>query len=111
MSFNPCFSGSCSRIQRMIMERTLLLVSILVLVDLAREFFLHSLTKVNTQFVSILVLVDLAREFHTAKSSVVHSRLVSILVLVDLARESSLFILSKSTLLVSILVLVDLARE
>ena len=38
LSFNPCFNGSCSRISRICDLITLDLVSILVLMDLAREF-------------------------------------------------------------------------
>ncbi len=63
-SFNPCFSGSCSR---MLYNRTLsdeeIEVSILVLVDLAHELT-TSLDEINAlKQVSILVLVDLAHEF------------------------------------------------
>ncbi len=61
-SFNPCFSGSCSRMRLLL--RCLLLshcVSILVLVDLARELPLFNFKGVSA-IVSILVLVDLARE-------------------------------------------------
>ena len=41
--FNPCFSGSCSRIGTNLLRETgCTLVSILVLVDLAHEFFLRT---------------------------------------------------------------------
>jgi len=61
-------------------------VSILVLVDLAREslFQWHSPVR---RLVSILVLVDLAREYPNYNTYVWWGRGVSILVLVDLARE------------------------
>ena len=62
------------------------MVSILVLVDLAREWGPHLYVPCIIR-VSILVLVDLAREYW---SLIFHTRdihLVSILVLVDLARE------------------------
>ena len=86
LSFNPCFSGSCSRI--MICSRLIkqnIQVSILVLVDLAHEFKSNACIS-YTPFVSILVLVDLAHElrFHALHLPQLH---VSILVLVDLAHE------------------------
>ena len=62
-----------------------LLVSILVLVDLAHEFIKVSRSR-NGDTVSILVLVDLAHEYENSKESCTKS--VSILVLVDLAHES-----------------------
>ena len=86
------------------------LVSILVLMDLAREFFwFPNLTIVPNCFnpcfngscsrifgnqkttgrviqVSILVLMDLAREYSATKTNT-HTQKVSILVLMDLARE------------------------
>jgi len=59
--FNPCFSGSCSRIHLAESSICQFVVSILVLVDLAREsMFIASFCVVV--LVSILVLVDLARE-------------------------------------------------
>jgi len=61
--------------------------------------------------VSILVLVDLAREFMLQQDQTVQDT-VSILVLVDLARESIILIAQLwQRVEVSILVLVDLARE
>ena len=60
--FNPCFNGSCSRIPyRAIYQEPVKHVSILVLMDLAREFynFRHCCIWI---YVSILVLMDLARE-------------------------------------------------
>ena len=107
--FNPCFSGSCSRIWVCIWDSLRReVVSILVLVDLARESDLRQwgLPRVA---VSILVLVDLAREFLPDPHGACKIP-VSILVLVDLARESSDLSRCKRTQ-VSILVLVDLARE
>ena len=71
--FNPCFSGSCSRIPVPAWIRDELnLVSILVLVDLAREFAMVSIS-MTAQDVSILVLVDLARESGASVSSMVSS--------------------------------------
>jgi len=61
------------------------LVSILVLVDLAREL-LYPKPVTETIMVSILVLVDLAREW-LKRQFFVQNPSVSILVLVDLARE------------------------
>ena len=61
--------------------------------------------------VSILVLVDLAREYLNTAISVQISIFVSILVLVDLARELRVYTILRCRSEVSILVLVDLARE
>jgi len=61
-------------------------VSILVLVDLARECFYYKPYN-SFRIVSILVLVDLAREFYFRQVISCRANLVSILVLVDLARE------------------------
>ncbi len=68
------------------------MVSILVLVDLAHEFFIKFYQIFKGRVVSILVLVDLAHECNPRKSKCI-SNLVSILVLVDLAHE----FLQKST--------------
>ena len=88
-SFNPCFSGSCSRMRKRTPDDTKRTpVSILVLVDLAHEFdeyinllfymcfnpcFSGSCSRMRcnnasnyySTGVSILVLVDLAHEFLT----------------------------------------------
>ena len=111
-SFNPCFSGSCSRI--CLKARILTVdsqVSILVLVDLAHECFMCHWSSKGGE-VSILVLVDLAHEYICIFEGIFHYIRVSILVLVDLAHEwyfrtSKLYNAS----IVSILVLVDLAHE
>ena len=44
IGFNPCFSGSCSRIVTASTPMNVLLVSILVLVDLAHEFSVKAAT-------------------------------------------------------------------
>ena len=68
-SFNPCFSGSCSRIRRRgRLQESTCNVSILVLVDLARESNSDSTLSTFDMKVSILVLVDLARESTSAKT-------------------------------------------
>ncbi|AAM33059.1 hypothetical protein MM_3363 [Methanosarcina mazei Go1] len=63
--FNPCFSGSCSRIKRKLLLKPCNLVSILVLVDLAHEC-IPLISALQPYRVSILVLVDLAHECNTA---------------------------------------------
>ena len=60
--------------------------------------------------VSILVLMDLARELFW-RVGVSGERNVSILVLMDLARESEAAVFGSWLCKVSILVLMDLARE
>ncbi|AKB60704.1 hypothetical protein MSMAP_0719 [Methanosarcina mazei SarPi] len=65
-------------------------VSILVLMDLAREFRMSGRLEPQT-LVSILVLMDLARELNEFQSSFLLC-LVSILVLMDLAREYEIII-------------------
>ncbi|AAM33058.1 hypothetical protein MM_3362 [Methanosarcina mazei Go1] len=61
-SFNPCFSGSCSRIRCTFNVYTIrYIVSILVLVDLAHEYYIRDEIEGELK-VSILVLVDLAHE-------------------------------------------------
>ena len=65
IGFNPCFSGSCSRIiQHVYSGATATGVSILVLVDLAHEYFPFVFPSEVRTFVSILVLVDLAHELN-----------------------------------------------
>ena len=133
-SFNPCFNGSCSRILDTIAKKYGLFVSILVLMDLAHEFyrvfhqpirsncfnpcFNGSCSRIISKIfyptigtrVSILVLMDLAHEsdvyyyMHTLNS-------VSILVLMDLAHEFDNIPLVYKCGWVSILVLMDLAHE
>ena len=61
--FNPCFNGSCSRISKVFSQDIAIpYVSILVLMDLAREFKRRRGAQ-RGMYVSILVLMDLAREF------------------------------------------------
>ncbi len=61
--FNPCFNGSCSRIGNPMKDSEgNIIVSILVLMDLAREY-VACCESAFCNFVSILVLMDLAREF------------------------------------------------
>ncbi|AAM33057.1 hypothetical protein MM_3361 [Methanosarcina mazei Go1] len=87
-SFNPCFSGSCSRI--CLKARILTVdsqVSILVLVDLAHEYICIFEGIFHYIRVSILVLVDLAHEWYFRTSKLYNASIVSILVLVDLAHE------------------------
>ena len=61
-SFNPCFNGSCSRIFFQPGRHTgQILVSILVLMDLALEYD-DNVKPVCQITVSILVLMDLALE-------------------------------------------------
>ena len=135
LRFNPCFSGSCSRIGlRGKLPSGKCAVSILVLVDLAHECQPYRVIYPK-KCVSILVLVDLAHEFwHFGQTSVEKicfnpcfsgscSRIdiptirlpntigVSILVLVDLAHESYQAGWTGMLNVVSILVLVDLAHE
>ncbi len=111
ISFNPCFSGSCSRIILWLKWPRKSLVSILVLVDLAHELR-ESEVQESLLGVSILVLVDLAHEsyrfpvlscnshwgfnpcFSGSCSRIIYTPRgnprgspVSILVLVDLAHE------------------------
>ncbi|GEM_PF-1425083 len=134
LCFNPCFSGSCSRIVWYAKKRIpLYQVSILVLVDLAHELseqhaiivqawrfnpcFSGSCSRIRKprnskqlKYVSILVLVDLAHEYFLSCQH--HSiTFVSILVLVDLAHESKQYPPNQQFSAVSILVLVDLAHE
>ena len=61
--FNPCFNGSCSRITTQSIPGDTSEVSILVLMDLAREWSRDSPLLRLDSSVSILVLMDLAREF------------------------------------------------
>ena len=66
-------------------DKEVLQVSILVLVDLAREFEMLMISGIP-EYVSILVLVDLARECWYDGNNRFNGFLL-ILVLVDLARE------------------------
>ena len=114
--FNPCFSGSCSRIPPgKTQKRIFIPVSILVLVDLAHEqyepegYIPHNIPQFQSLFqwilltnrgdimrcwfaksVSILVLVDLAHELGVGAMICGKIFPVSILVLVDLAHEQAL---------------------
>ena len=109
ISFNPCFSGSCSRILFLLTYLLLLFsVSILVLVDLAHESFPFVITPHTPSF----------NPCFSGSCSRIHMdlpnkrrRQVSILVLVDLAHEYCLGFLYFIHTVVSILVLVDLAHE
>ena len=89
---------------------SLLVVSILVLMELLREF--HGLLKTTgeTHVVSILVLMELLRELLLQRWESSHY-IVSILVLMELLRESESNGHAKTPNAVSILVLMELLRE
>ncbi len=90
VGFNPSYIGYGSRTgYKEVIGKDLYKVSILVILDMAREHG-HCNEFQNDDQVSILVILDMARERSLSSSSPSSSEEVSILVILDMAREHPL---------------------
>ena len=86
--FNPCFDGSEARAPRSFQGRGSGCVSILVLMEVKREWSRTNQQTKNRPEVSILVLMEVKRE-ERVEARARSPGLVSILVLMEVKREST----------------------